>query len=730
MRKIIPFLSSIIIFFLFESWSYKCNVEGKEVKVIYTNDSNKNKKKNELNNFQYIFLNENEDNYNISSFALNEINIEEEDIYFYKSFTKIINYFKYRIPANINFTFEYNDGDIILLDKKKRGVSCKINNLFYSESGLKYLDRKNELYVKSEAFVIKHGNEKNNTSNDKNESINNRNNKSLNNNNNNNKNNNNYYYYNNNPFNSSLREDEVISGAALCENRNKRYVPKKMLCFPSSNKNNELNITFIKNEEYKELMELYMTGIKKDNTYLIKKIANYFKSILNLDYDLKNISYYIFCKTLQCNLQNVFVLPYENEEEYKMQNIIWSYNNEQIALNNSFMFNNILGNEKIGNRIIMWRHENNNIVKHNLTKCNNIFFNENEYSNCYKNLENVYEILLYKETNVLNKYITNKSIIKNISSVNQYTAIFYDDNDYVILLKDYKYYISFQLKNIIDLVLFQDSINEISFYYINFESDNMLLRIYKCSINNSEVKCTDISFIPYEIDSKEKFIYLSTNQKKDISSVFVSTNTKVWKIYHTEQDNNNKNINSNNNNKNINSNNNNKNINSNNNNNNNDGNNNLYSRKLIDSIQNTNEEHFGHINCYGIEATYERKLLSKYLNNVPDDNENVVGCSYLKYYNNSSNALLISFIENTHFIQRTYHVVKNKNIIVSSGTTKLIIRVNEVFDMIIMFVIFLIFLLSVYLIYKLLFTKKMKVRRMKHYFFDDAKNSCPSTVGH
>ncbi|SOV15298.1 conserved Plasmodium protein, unknown function [Plasmodium gaboni] len=719
MIKIIAFLYSFLIFYLFESWSYKGNVEGKEVKVIYTNDSNKNKKKNELNNFQYIFLNENEENYDISSSALNEINIEEEDIYFYKSFTKIINYFKYRIPANINFTFEYNHGDIILLDKKKKGVTCKINNLFYSESGLKYLDRKNELYVKSEPFVIKHGSKENNT---KNQSITNNKNNINSNNNSNNNNYNNYNNYNNIyniPFNSSMTEDEIMNGAALCENTNKNFIPKKMLCFPSSNKNNELNITFIKNEEYKQLMDLYMTGIKKDNTYILKKIANYFKSILNLDYDLKNISYYIFSKTLQCNLQNIFSLPYENEEEYKMQNIIWSYNNEQIAINNSFIYSNILGDEKIGNRNIIWRHENNNILKYNMPKCNSIFFNEQEYFNCYKNLQYVYEILLYQENNVLNKYITNKSIIKNISSVNQYTAIFYDDNDYVILLKDYKYYISFQLKNIIDLVLFQDSINDISFYYINFESDNMLLRIYKCSLNNNDIKCNDISFIPYEINSKDKYIYLSTNQKKDISAVFVSTNTKVWKIYRTQQDGDN--INNIDNIKNID-----------NNNNNSNNSNNLYSRKLIDSIKNTNEEYFGHINCYGIEATYERKFLSKYLNNIPDENENenVVGCSYFKYYNNTSNTLLISFIENKHFIQRTFHVVKNKNIIVSSGTTKLIIRVNEVFDMIIMFIIFLVLLLSVYLIYKLLFTKKMKVRRMKHYFFDDAKNSCPSTVGH
>ncbi|EWC88105.1 hypothetical protein PFNF54_03024 [Plasmodium falciparum NF54] len=77
-------------------------------------------------------------------------------------------------------------------------------------------------------------------------------------------------------------------------------------------------------------------------------------------------------------------------------------------------------------------------------------------------------------------------------------------------------------------------------------------------------------------------------------------------------------------------------------------------------------------------------------------------------------ALLISFIENAHFIQRTYHVVKNKNIIVSSGTTKLIIRVNELFDMIIMFVIFLILLLSVYLIYKILFTKYENTKILKY----------------
>ncbi|CRG96111.1 conserved Plasmodium protein, unknown function [Plasmodium gallinaceum] len=612
---------------------------GKLINVTYINDNNL---KSELDDFQYIYINDSDDYYKIKSSNIGEIKLKDE-IYFYKSYTKVINYFKYGIPVNVHFIFEYNDGDLILLNSDKKGVICKISDLYYSEAGVKYLDKGNELYVKNETFNIKsHSN------------------------------------YNNDKINS----------VALCEIKNDTFLPTKYLCYPSFNIG--LNATFIKNEEFKILLELLNSYMNEDNSYLLKKTSDYFKNLFKVDLENINFVYYIFNKTILCNLQNFLpsnIKDYEKDEE--IQHKLQLYNDEYISNNNSYMFNNMSDYKKIDDKFIIWRHKNKNLIEKNLEKCNTFFFNQSEYIYNYKNLQNVYEGSLYKNINLLKS--TYLPEIKRISSIKEYTAFFYNNNNYVVILKNYELHLYFQLKNIVDIVLFQDGYHELSFYYISLDIDKKVMYLYRCNLNSDGVNCEEISFIPYENNMQESAIYLSTVQIKDISAVFISTKTKIWKIYKNK--------------------------------------NNVYKRRIIDSIKNVDMEYYGHINCYIVEIVYQKKLFYKYISSKPKNVEKISGCSYLKHFTNIENSLLISFIENKHFIQHTYHIVKDKKFVISSGTTNLTIKVNEISDLIMILIMILCLLLTICAVLKIISFSKAKLGKMKHYIFDDDARTCASSVG-
>ncbi|SBS83303.1 conserved Plasmodium protein, unknown function [Plasmodium ovale curtisi] len=682
MKRIIHLCAVVVVCYL-ESTLLCAKENGKLLQVKYNNKGNL---KNEMSNFQYVFLNENEDSYYINSSQIGEIELKEE-IYFYKSFTKVINYFKYRIPTNIHFNFEYDDGDLILLKNKKNGITCKINHLFYSESGLKYLDKKKEMYIKNEPFYTRkftssdEDGEEDDYDGDGNDD-------------------------DDEDEDEDDDDDNLMLRTAICEIKGEYFLPKKLLCYPSKN-NNQLKVTFIKNEEYKKLFQLGYTYIYKDNPILLKKITSYFKNMFKLDFENVNIVYYIFNKTMACNLMHMLPKKVNNTIANVMEKKFSKYTDDQISSNNHFLYNPPLYKERIGDSFIIWKHVNKNFTKLNFETCNKIIFNEKEFNNCFNNLDNVYEISLYKDnTNGSTNGSTNgntygntygnanifkKLKIRNISSVNRYTILYYNNNDYVVILKDMQFYVYFKIRNVLDLVLFEDHINEINFYYITFTKKKEIIQLYRCSLNLNEINCNEISFIPYEVPSNDiPKVYISTIQKEDISTVYISTQFKIWKVTKDK-----------------------------------DG---VYNRKIIDSIKNVNEEYFGHINCYHVHTTYERKLLYKYIKNMSNMEENIVGCSYLKHLVNYENSLLISFIENNHFTQHTYHIVKDKYFLISTGKTKLRIKVNELFDIFMMFFIILCVLLSIYTIFKILFNNKSKVGKMKHYFFDDARHSCSSTV--
>ncbi|CRG99929.1 conserved Plasmodium protein, unknown function [Plasmodium relictum] len=611
-------------------------------KFIYVNYIKDNNLKNESDNFQYIYVNENEDKFQIKSSVVGEIKLEDE-IYFYKSFTKVINYFKYGIPVNVNFIFEYNDGDLILLNHDKKGVICKISDLYYSENGTKYTTNKKEMYVKSEVFDIVS-----------------------------------YSNYNN----------DMIKSVALCEIKNDVFLPTKYLCYPSFNVG--LNATFIKNEEYKKLLESINLYMIEDNAPLLQKISDYFKNLFKVDFENINFSYYIFNKTILCNLQNFLpnnIKDYQKDEE--IQHKLQLYNDEYIDSNNTYLFSNMSDYKKIDDKFIIWRHKNKNLVEKNFEKCNTFFFNQSNYISEYKNLQIVYESSLYKHINLFkNASLTE---IKSISSVGEYTAFLYKYDDYIVILKNYKPYLYFQLKSVVDIVLFQDSYNDLNFYYINLDIVKNTMYIYRCNLNSDDLKCKEISYIPYENNVQQPTFYISTVQKRDISAVFVSTKTKIWKIYKNK--------------------------------------NNTYERKILDYISNKDTEYFGHINCYIMEIIYEKKLFYKYLSNKSKNVDKVNGCSYLKHFTDSENSLLTSFMENKHFMQKTYHIIKDKKFIVSSGSTNLTIKVNEMSNLIMIFFIIIILLLAVYVIFKIVSFNKSKFGKMKQYIFDDARTSCASTVG-
>ncbi|EUD65518.1 hypothetical protein C922_04024 [Plasmodium inui San Antonio 1] len=675
------------------------DVKAKQVIVTYTNAG---EFKSELNNFQYIFLNENDDSYYVNTSEIGELEIGDK-IYFYKSFTKVINYFKYRIPTNIQFVFGYNDGELILLKKNKKGIICKINDLFYSESGIKYMDRKNELYVKNDPFYIKKFSN---------------------------------YGFDDDDFEEDAGDerfddgghvgydrafndnddyddydDDFVMRAAICSvgggsgdtgntgggadgaassRGSSTFMPQKLLCYPSRGNNNELKAVFLKNEQYKKQFELSMTYLSKDNNLQLKKIASYFNTLVKLEFDRINIAYYIYNKTIACNFKYHMQKLLKKKGKKELEDQYMTYTDEQVTQNNSFLYNTTPQyKDHLGDNNILWKHSNKDLTQQCFQKCHKVFFNEGEFNNLYKNDNYVYEMSLFKDSSI--KAIK-KVQVKNISSLGRYIAMYYHGKDYVSILRDFTTYVYFRVKNMLDLILFQDEENEVGFYYISFDKAKQLVHLFRCGLNSYQVNCKQISFIPYEhiASDIEPKVYLSTVQSDDIGTVFISTKTKLWKLYKDKEGN--------------------------------------YNRKIMDSVKNTSEEYLGHINCYMVETTYERKLLYKYLKNVTNVEENIVACSYFKHFTHFENSLLISFIENSHFIQRTYHVVQNKDFIISSGTTKLTIQINELFDIFMLFCIILCVILTVYTVVRILFSNKMKVSKMKHHFFDDTKNSCPSTV--
>ncbi|CAA9988079.1 conserved Plasmodium protein, unknown function [Plasmodium knowlesi strain H] len=655
------------------------DVKPKQVIVTYTNA---NGFKSELKNFQYIFLNENDDSYYVKSSEIGELEIGD-NIYFYKSFTKVINYFKYRIPTNIHFVFGYNDGDLILLKNNKKGVICKINNLFYSESGIKYMDRKNELYVKNDPFYIKKFNNYGFDDDDEEDEVDEQ-----------------FDDAGHMGYNRRLDDnddyedydDEFVKRAAICSvtGANSTFMPRKFLCYPSRRNNNELKAIFLKDEEYNKQFQLSLTYMNKDNDILLKKIASYFNMLLKLDFDKINIAYYIYNKTIACNFKYHMQKVLKKKGKKQLEDKYLTYNDEQVRSNNDFLYNTTPHyKDHLGDNNILWKHSNKNVTETSSEKCHKVFFNENEFNNCYKNDNYVYEMSLFKDNSI--KKIK-KAQVKNLSSLGRYIAMYYHGNDYVSILKDFTTYVYFRIKNLLDLVLFEDEENEVGFYYISFDKGKQLVHLFRCGLNSYQLNCREISFIPYEhvYSDVEPKVYLSTVQSDDLSTVFISTKTKLWKLYKDK-----------------------------------DG---SYNRKIMDSVKNGSEEYFGHINCYIVQTTYEWKLLYKYLKNITNVEENIVACSYFKHFTDSENSLLISFIENRHFIQRTYHVVRNKDFIISSGKTKLTIQVNELFDILMLFFIILCVIISVYTIVRILFTNKTKVGKMKHHFFDDTKNSFASTV--
>ncbi|KMZ91899.1 hypothetical protein PVMG_04458 [Plasmodium vivax Mauritania I] len=665
-------------------------VKAKQVTVTYTNASGF---KSELKNFQYIFLNENEDNYYVKTSHIGELEIGD-NLYFYKSFTKVINYFKYRIPTNIHFVFGYNDGDLILLKNNKKGIISKINYLFYSESGMKYMDRKNELYVKNDPFYIKKFSNYGFDDDDfEEEEV-------------------------DEPFDDGGPvgydrgisenddyddyDDDFVKRAAICSvggvggasgrvgGGSPTFMPRKLLCYPSRRNNNELKATFLKNEQYNQQFELSLIYMSKENNLLLKKIASYFNTLVKLEFDKNNIAYYIYNKTIACNFKYHMQQLLKKKWKKQLEDKYLSYTDDQVTTNNSFLYNTTPQyKDHLGDNSILWKHTNKNLTQQCFEKCHKVFFNESEFNNCYKNDSYVYEMSLFKDHSIKP---LRKAQVKNLSSLGRYIAMYYHGNDYVSILKDFTTYVYFRVKNVLDLVLFQDEENEVGFYYISFDKGKQLVHLFRCGLNSYQVNCKQISFIPYEhvASDIEPKVYLSTVQSDDMCTVFISTKTKLWKLYKDK-----------------------------------DG---SYNRKIIDSVKNTSEEYLGHINCYIVETTYERKLLYKYLKNISNVEENIVACSYFKHFTHFDNSLLISFIENSHFIQRTYHVVRDKDFIISSGRTKLTIQVNELFDICMLFFIILCVILSVYTIVRVLFSNKTKVGKMKHHFFDDTKNSCPSTV--
>ncbi|CXI46636.1 conserved Plasmodium protein, unknown function [Plasmodium berghei] len=711
MKKLINI--SVFIAAFLPNFIYSFGDNNKLANVVFDNNTNKNDNKD----FQYIYIDKNYYAPDIVSSEIKNINIDDE-IYFYKSYTNIISYFKYQPPVNIKFHFKYNGGDLIILKNNKKGIICKISDIFYSETGLNIFMRSKSSNqnksIKYQQFSVKllpdWGNGNYSEHDNKNSDL----------------------------IDEEYEEDDDLDDddndhtnrpaerGAICEIENDKFLSHKLLCFPSIYNNNQIKMSFLKNLEFNRLSELGNKFIINSNYALLEKIITHLKNVSNINLDIKNISYYVYMKTINCNLKKALLISMglENSKEngndknnkysiHTISNIfgignnqidknllgksIYDYTDEEIEQHNKFLTNEQPYNGHENNNFIIWKHTNEHIIKGNYEECNRVLISEGEFYNCFGNLENAYEIKVSKE-NIIDKLKKNK--IKYISSINKYTAYYYDKINYLVILKDYKLYLFFKLDNVLDFVLFTDIINHINFYYISNNNNNdKILNVYRCLVH-SLVKCECISTIPNENRNNgyENNIYLSTSQNRDSRAVYVSTKNKIWSIKvddFARYEHSNKYV---------------------------------YVRKVIDSIENPDKGYFGNINCYTIIVRQYESFLAQFFN-LKRRNKETVGCSYLKHFNDHENILLVSFAENINFIQRTYHIVRNKNYVLSTGDITLDIKINGLNDILYIIAFFVCIIIIICNILRHLFPDKSKIHKLEHEFFSNSKNSCPSTVG-
>ncbi|CAD2091136.1 conserved Plasmodium protein, unknown function [Plasmodium vinckei lentum] len=715
MKKLIN-ISAFIAIFL-PNVIYSNGESNKIATVVYDTDI---PQKND-ETFQYIYIDKNYHSPEISSSEIGNIDIDNDnEIYFYKSYTNIISYFRFRPPTNIKFDFKYDGGDLVILKNSKKGIVCKIPDIFYSETGLNIFMRSkssnSKKNIKYEQFTVKALPDWGDGTSLEND-------------------NKNFDSVDDEYQDDDDTEDEdndhtnsPVERSAICEIESDKFLSHKLLCYPSMHQNNQIKISFIKNSEFNKLLELGNKYITKSNYALLESITTHLKNASRINVDIKNISYYIFMKTISCNLKNSLMLSMgiennkdgdDKKNKYGIPNISDIFNmanlggnnqinqnmigknindltDEEINNQNKFLKENEAFKEQENNNFLIWKHTNENLLKENYAECNRILISEGELYNCFDNLENVYEIKVSKE-NIMNKL--KKKKIKYISSINSYTAYYYDNINYLVILKNYKLYTFFKLDHVLDFVIFSGIINNINFYYISNKDSDKILNVYRCLVS-SIVKCTLISTIPNEDkdDDYESNIYLSTSQNRDARAVYVSTRNKVWAIKLENESPYG------------------------------DSRNYVYVRKVLDSIDNPNEGYFGNINCYNIKIKQYASLFTQFYN-IKRHNKETVGCSYLKHFNDHENILLVSFAENMNFIQRTYHIVKNKNYILSTGETILDIKVSGINDILIMIGILICLIGIICYAYRYFFPKRSKIHSMEHEFFSNSKNSCPSTVG-
>ncbi|CDU18208.1 conserved Plasmodium protein, unknown function [Plasmodium yoelii] len=707
MKKLINISAFIAIFLPNVIYSFWDN--NKIATVVY--DDNPNQNDNE--DFQYIYIDKNYYTPDIVSSEIGKINVDSE-IYFYKSYTNIISYFKYQPPANIKFQFKYNDGNLVILKNSKKGIICKISDIFYSESGLNIFMRnkssnKNKS-IKYEKFSVKvlpdWGNGHSIEDDNKNPDL----------------------------IDEEFQEDDdsddedndhtntTVERGSICEIGGDKFISEKLLCFPSIYNDNQIRMSFLKDAEYNRLSIVNNKLITKSGYELIEKIKTHLKNVSNINLDVKNILYYIYVKTTNCNLKKTLLLSMglendkdknEKNDKYSIHNIfgggnndseknllgknIFDYTDEEIDQHNKFLTNEQSYNVHENNNFLIWKHTNEEYIKINYEECNRILISEGELYNCFGNLENVYEIKVSKE-NIIDKL--KKKKIKNISSINTYTAYYYDKINYLVILQDYKLYSFFKLDNVLDFVLFIGMNNHIQFYYISNNNNNdKILNIYRCTAHHL-VRCECISTIPNENKDNEyeNHIYISTSQNRDSRAVYVSTRNKIWSIKIDDLSRYG------------------------------DSSKYVYTRKVIDLVENSSKDYFGNIACYTIRTRQFASLFTQYFN-LKHRNDETVGCSYLKHFNDHGNILLVSFVENVNFVQRTYHIVRNKNYVLSTGDIILDIKINGFNDLILIIAFIVCIIVIICNVFRHLFPNKYKIHKMEHDFFSNSKNSCPSTVG-
>ncbi|VTZ68635.1 conserved Plasmodium protein, unknown function [Plasmodium chabaudi chabaudi] len=713
MKKLIN-ISAFIVTFL-PNVIYSLGESNKIATVVF--DTNTINKKDA---FQYVYIDKNYHAPEILSSEIGNIDIDNE-IHFYKSYTSIISFFKFRPPTNIKFSFKYDGGDLVILKNNKKGIVCKIPDIFHNETGLNFFMRNkssdSKKGIKYEPFTVKilpNWEERNSFEDDDSK--------------------------NSDPVDDEYQDDDdsededndhtngPVDRSAICEIESDKFLSHKLLCYPSMHANNQIKMSFIKNTEFNNLLELGTKYITKSNYPLIESIITHLKNSSRINVDIKNISYYIFMKTMSCNLKQSLMLSMgieKNKDEndiknkfgipnisdiFGMGNIgdnnkmspamtgknINDFTDEDINKQNKFLTESAPFKEQENNNFVIWKHTNEYLLKENCAECNRILISEGELYNCYGNLENVYEIKISKD-NIIDKL--KKKKIKYISSVNNYTAYYYDNINYLVILKNYKLDTFFKLNNVLDFVIFTSLVNNLSFYYISNNDSDKILNVYRCS-GLSIVSCALISTIPNE-DKDDDYgsnIYLSTAQTRDARAVYVSTRNKVWAIKVEEGAPYGDIINQ------------------------------VYVRKVIDSIDNPNEGYFGNINCYNIKIKQYESLFTQFYNVKIHDTEGV-GCSYLKHFNDHENILLVSFAENRNFIQRNYHIVRNKNYILSTGEIILDLKISGMNDIFIMIGILICIICLLSYVYRYFFPKLPKIYTRDHEFFANSKNSCPSTVG-